>query len=154
MRLHIPLLVGTFSPQGEQALKGSRRTLPSSLRSFLTDYESGLDDNVRNDPRFEFRLRVTLEQSPKDPDAVAIQFTRLDDTTDEERATVAELRPNGRVVVRGNTSTSNSPRLRYSLSTSVISYSPRTEDSKFFATSTTELSSNSTTPPSSGWATQ
>lgn len=100
LRLRIPLFIGTFSPQGEQALRRLRRTLPPDLRGFLTDYESGLDENVACDPRYEFRLRATVELAPKDPDAVAVQFTRYDDMTDDERAAVEELGRRGQVIVK------------------------------------------------------
>lgn len=100
LRLRIPLFVGTFSPQGEQALRRLRKTLPQDLRGFLTDYESGLDESVAADPRFEFRLRATVELAPKDPDAVAIQFTRYDDMTEDERAAVEEMGRKGQVIVR------------------------------------------------------
>ena len=100
LRLRIPLFVGTFSPQGEQALRRLRKTLPPDLRGFLTDYESGLDESVAADPRYEFRLRATVELAPKDPDAVAVQFTRYDDMTEAERAAVEEMGRKGQVIVR------------------------------------------------------
>lgn len=100
LRLRIPLFVGTFSRQGDQALRRLRRTLPSSLRSFLTDYESGLENDILNDSRFEFRLRATVELAPKAPDAVAIQFTRYEDMTAEERQAVEELGRKGQVITR------------------------------------------------------
>lgn len=100
LRLRIPLFVGTFSPQGEQALRRLRRTLPADLRGFLTDYESGLDEQVVKNPQYEFRLRATVELAPKDPDAVAVQFTRYDDMTEDERAAVEEMGRKGQVIVR------------------------------------------------------
>ncbi|KAB7744157.1 DUF3644 domain-containing protein [Nostocoides sp. F2B08] len=100
LRLRIPLFVGTFSAQGEQALRRLRKSLPPDLRSFLTDYESGLDSDVSHDPRYEFRLRATVELAPKDPDAVAVQFTHFDDMTEEERAAVEEMGRKGQVIVR------------------------------------------------------
>lgn len=100
LRLRIPLFVGTFSPQGEQALRHFRRTLPSDLQGFLTEYESGLAENVVNDPRYEFRLRATVELARKDPEAVAVQFTHYDDMTDEERVAVEEMGRKGQVIVR------------------------------------------------------
>ena len=100
LQLRIPLFVGTFSPQGEQALRRFRKTLPKDLQGFLTDYEAGLDDGVPGDSRYEFRLRVAVELAPKDPDAVAIQFTHLNDMTAEERAAVEEMGRKGQVIVR------------------------------------------------------
>jgi hypothetical protein len=100
LRLRIPLFVGTFSPQGEQALRRFRKTLPSDLHGFLTEYESGLDENVVRDHRYEFRLRAAVELAPRDPEAVAIQFTHYDDMADGERAAVEEMGRKGQVIVR------------------------------------------------------
>lgn len=100
LRLRLPIFVGTFTPQGEQALRRFRKTLPADLRSFVTDYESGLDDAVTTDPRYEFRLRAMVELAPKDPDAIAMQFTHYSDMTDDERAAVEELGRRGQVIVR------------------------------------------------------
>lgn len=100
VRLRLPIFVGTFSSQGEQALRSFRKTLPADLRGFVTDYESGLDDSIVNDSKFEFRLRAMVELAPKDPDAIAMQFTRYEDMTDEERAFAEELGRRGQVIVR------------------------------------------------------
>lgn len=100
LRLRIPLFVGTFSPQGEQALRRFRKTLPSEIRGFLTEYESGLQDAVISDSRYEFRLRATVELAPKDPDAVAVQFTHYDDMTEDERNAVEEMGRKGQVIIR------------------------------------------------------
>lgn len=99
-RIRLPLFIGTFSPGGEMALRKLRKALPRDLASFLTDYEAGLKDHVRTDPQYEFRLRATLELAPKDPDAVAIQFTHLADMTDDERATVEGMGRKGQVIIK------------------------------------------------------
>jgi len=99
-RLRIPLFVGTFSPQGEQALRDFRKTLPADLQGFLTDFESGLDEGIVTDPKFEFRLRATVELAPRDPDAIAVQFTHFDDMTAAQREAVEEMGKKGQVVVR------------------------------------------------------
>lgn len=100
LRLRLPIFIGTFSPQGEQALRRLRKSLPPEFRSFVTDYESGLDEKVINDPRYEFRLRALVELAPKDPDAIAMQFTRFDDMTNEERVFAEELGRRGQVIIR------------------------------------------------------
>lgn len=100
LRLRLPIFVGTFTPQGEQALRRFRKTLPADLRSFVTQYESGLDESTVNDSRYEFRLRAMVELAPKDPDAVAMQFTRYEDMSEEEREAVKELGRRGQVITR------------------------------------------------------
>jgi hypothetical protein len=100
LRLRIPLFVGTFTPEGEQALRRFRKSLPAHLESFITEYESGLAESVASDSRYEFRLRAAVELAPKDPDAVAIQFTHENDMTPEERAAVEEMGRKGQVIIR------------------------------------------------------
>ncbi|SEC27922.1 Protein of unknown function [Arthrobacter woluwensis] len=100
LRLRLPIFVGTFTPQGEQALRRFRKTLPTDLQSFVTDYEAGLDEQVTGDPRYEFRLRAMVELAPKDKDAIAMQFTRYEDMTDEEREFAAELGRRGQVITK------------------------------------------------------
>lgn len=100
VRLRIPLFVGTFTPQGERALRRFRKTLPPDLSEFVTQYESGLDDSVKSDSRYEFRLRATVELAPRDPEAVAFQFTHYNDMTAEERTAVEGMGRKGQVIVR------------------------------------------------------
>ncbi len=100
LRLRLPIFVGTFTSQGEQALRRFRRTLPADLRSFVTDYEAGLDEQVTSDSRYEFRLRAMVELAPRDPDAVAMQFTHYADMTEEEREFAEELGRRGQVITR------------------------------------------------------
>lgn len=100
LRLRLPIFVGTFTPQGEQALRRFRKTLPADLRSFVTQYESGLDEDTVNDSRYEFRIRAVVELAPKDPDAIAMQFTRYEEMSDEEQEMVVELGRRGQVVTR------------------------------------------------------
>lgn len=100
LRLRIPLFVGTFSSRGEQALRRFRKSLPADLQGFVTAYESGLGEKVVADYRYEFRLRAMIELAPKDPDAVAVQFTHFDDMTATERDAVEEMGRKGQVIVR------------------------------------------------------
>lgn len=100
LRLRIPVFVGTFTPQGERALRQLRKTLPADLRGFLTNYFSELDEAVTDDSRFDFRLCATLELAPKDREAVAIQFTHLNDMTDAEKEAVEQMGRKGQVIIR------------------------------------------------------
>lgn len=100
LRLRLPIFVGTFTPQGEQALRQFRRTLPPDLRSFVTQYESGLDEATVYDPRYELRIRAVVELAPKDPDAIAMQFTHYSEMTDDDREMVKDLGRRGQVITR------------------------------------------------------
>jgi hypothetical protein len=99
-RLRFPVFIGSFTSEGEQTLRRLRKSLPTTLRTFIAEYEAGLDDRVTNDPRYELRLRVLQELAPKDPDALAVQYTRYDDLTEEQRETVEAIGRKGHVIVR------------------------------------------------------
>lgn len=98
--LRFPVFIGSFTDQGERTLRRLRTTLPAPLRRFIAEYESGLPPTVADHPRYELRLRVVNELAPKDPDALAIQYTRYDDMTDDQKAAVEQLGRKGLVVVR------------------------------------------------------
>jgi hypothetical protein len=89
--LRFPIFVGTFTTEGTEALLKLRDRLPASLKRFIADFHDGLKEEVAADPRFELRLRVVLEQVQRGDDVLAIQFTRWDDMTAEERELVTEL---------------------------------------------------------------
>lgn len=99
-RLRFPVFVGTFTTEGEDALRRLRATLPKGLQTFIADYHDGLAQGTGEDRRFEFRMRVTLELAAKDPQATAVQFTRLDEMTPEQQAAVEAMGKSGRVIVR------------------------------------------------------
>lgn len=99
-RLRFPVFIGSFTDEGERTLRRLRSSLPPSLRTFLAEYRANLDPSTTDDPRYELRLRVLQELAPKDPDALAVQYTRYDDMTPEQRTAVEELGKKGVVVVR------------------------------------------------------
>lgn len=99
-RLRFPVFIGSFTSEGERTLRRLRSQLPAPFRKFIAEYDAGLDESVSTDSRYELRLRVLQELAPKDPDAMPVQFTRFDDLTEEERATVEAIGRKGHVVVR------------------------------------------------------
>lgn len=112
-RLRFPVFVGTFTPGGETALRRLRDTLPAPLRAFAAEHASALDPAVAGDDRYEFRLRLVPELAPRDPDALPLRFTRLDDMTDEQRTAVEALGRTGSVIVREQTrAVANAGRLK------------------------------------------
>ena len=98
--LRFPIFVGSFTTEGVDALRTLRSRLPADLRHFIAEFYDGLTDEVARDSRFDLRLRVVLEQVKRDPEALAIQFTRWDDLTDEQKALVEELGKRGQTIVR------------------------------------------------------
>jgi len=99
-RLRFPIFIGTFSPEGETALRRLRAKLPKSLQRFIADYHSGLTEETGHDRRFELRIRIVMELAKKDPDAIAVRYTRYDDMTPEQRTMVEQMGHRGQVIIR------------------------------------------------------
>lgn len=97
--LRFPVFIGSFTPEGERALISLRERLPAALKRFIAEYHSGLPESVSGDDRYELRLNVVLQVS-KASDALAIQFTRWDDMSAEERAAAELLGRRGQTIVR------------------------------------------------------
>ncbi|WP_179275745.1 DUF3644 domain-containing protein [Rhodococcus sp. 06-418-5] len=102
-RLHFPVFIGGFTDHGKKDLLRSTQALPKDLRTFLADYDAGLDDSVSRDPRYCMRLTVLLEAGNRKGD-LSLQFVNHHDLTDEER-TVAEgiARDKGYVITKAKT---------------------------------------------------
>ena len=99
-KLRFPVFIGSFTDEGEKALVRLRQRLPASVRAFIADYNAGLAPDVSADPRYELRLRVFQELAKQDTDALAVQFTKYDDLTLEQRKLVEQLGRKGNVIVR------------------------------------------------------
>jgi hypothetical protein len=98
--LRFPLFVGSFTDAGKEALLRLRDTLPPELKLFVTEFETALPEGVADDSRFELRLQVVLQQVQREDGGMAIQFTRWDDMSEEERVIVAALSRRGQVIIR------------------------------------------------------
>ncbi|WIX83464.1 hypothetical protein QRX50_23255 [Amycolatopsis carbonis] len=94
------MFIGSFTTEGERTLRRLRSQLPEPLRTFIAEYDAGLDESVARDHKCDFRLRVLQELAPKDPDALAVQFTRYDDLREDQREVVEAIGRRGYVVVR------------------------------------------------------
>lgn len=97
--LRFPVFVGTFTPEGQEALVRLQSKLPTELRKFIAVFDAGLPDEIRQDHRYEFRPRVILEKGARGPDSLVMQFTRPEDMTDAELAAAEELGKRGQAIV-------------------------------------------------------
>lgn len=111
--LHFPIFVGGFTDQGKEDLLKMTKTLPADLRSFLTEYDAGLDDKVSRDPRYCMRLTIILESGNRKGD-LSLQFVNHKDLTEEQKAVAEEIAANkGYVITKNRTiSVSNADNLK------------------------------------------
>lgn len=98
--LRFPLFIGTFTTDGADTLRKLRNKLPEKLKKLIAEFHDGMSEQTAGDPRFELRLRVVLEQVQRGGDNLAIQFSRWDDMTEEEKAVVSSLGRRGQAIIR------------------------------------------------------
>jgi hypothetical protein len=99
-RLRFPVFVGSFTEEGEAALRRLRARLPTKLQKFISDFSATLDPTIQEDQRFEFRVRMTLELAKQDPYALSLQFTRYDDMSEKQKLAVQQMGKSGQVIIR------------------------------------------------------
>lgn len=96
-KLGFPVFIGSFTGEGQQALERLHAKLPKELKRFIAQSADSLPDEVRDDEKYDMRLRVFLELAKTPADGLAIQFVRAADMTEEHTAL---LRDTGVVIVR------------------------------------------------------
>jgi hypothetical protein len=111
--LHFPIFIGGFTDRGKEDLLKMTKSLPADLRSFLVEYDAGLDDEVSRDPRYCMRLTIILESGNRKGD-LSLQFVNHKDLTDEQRVVAEEIAARkGYVITKSKTvSVSNANNLK------------------------------------------
>ncbi len=97
--LRFPVFIGTFTEAAEEVLVKLQNDLSPDLRNFLAEYDASIDSAIRDDSRYRLKLRVFLEAAPNAGE-MALQFTRYDDLSDDQKKSMDELKKSGRVLVR------------------------------------------------------
>jgi hypothetical protein len=111
--VHLPVTLSTFSREGVARLIAAQTQLPEKLKNFFIDYRSGLDPEIVNDRRFEFRVEIIQKRVPKSEADLAVSFVSEDELSPDEKAAYAALEKTGRVIIREkNRPVSNLDRLR------------------------------------------
>ncbi|MCP2290969.1 Protein of unknown function (DUF3644) [Nocardia amikacinitolerans] len=98
--VHLPVSLSTFNEEGVKTLVAAQQSLPKKLKDFFIDYRNGLDDNVKSDRRFEFRVELIQKRAPLDSADLAISFVRESDLSEDELKAYEVLEKTGRVIVR------------------------------------------------------
>jgi hypothetical protein len=97
---HFPIALSTFTREGVASLVAAQEALPKRLRDFFVDYRSGLEPEVANDRRFEFRVELVQKRAPKSEADLAVSFVREEDLSPDELIAYESLGRTGRVVIR------------------------------------------------------
>jgi hypothetical protein len=96
-KLRFPLFIGSFTTDGQLALERLHARLPGDLKRFIVRSTQALPHEVRDDDKYDLRLRVFLELVKNPASGLPIRFVRAADMTEEQKAA---LRDTGLVIVR------------------------------------------------------
>jgi hypothetical protein len=102
-RVHLPVSLSTFSREGVAALVAAQTGLPTPLQDFFVNFRAGLEEEIVNDPAFEFRIEIIQKRAPTSLADMAVDFVRLEDLTPEEVQAYEVLERTGRVILRDKT---------------------------------------------------
>lgn len=101
--LRFPVFLSSITEEGAGALKAIRARLPGRASRFLDGFMDQLEPEVADDPQFEFRVNLIPQVGPKTDADLAVKFVRLDELTENQRATMEDLGKTGTVLVRTRT---------------------------------------------------
>jgi hypothetical protein len=101
--VRFPLFLGSFSHQGTENLLRLQSSLPKDLQTYISKFESGLEPEVQNHPKFEMRLKIFLERGNKNTADLSMNFVSWDELTDEEQKRISTMGRDGRTIIRERT---------------------------------------------------
>jgi hypothetical protein len=78
-RLRFPVFVSSITPDGLAAVKRIRTRVPARTLRYINDFRDGLDAEVAEDARFEFRIHLVPQIGPKGDADMAVNFVQLED---------------------------------------------------------------------------
>jgi len=97
-RLRFPIFLDSLGAAApKSALKESQAT--KAARRIVARYDANLDDDVKDDNRYDYRVRLFQSTGPKSQ-SQAFEFVNLDSLSKEEREVLDKLGQAGKVVMK------------------------------------------------------
>ena len=84
--LRFPVFVQNLTPAGMKEQQAVRRKLPKATASYITKFEKGLDNSVKESERYDYRIMLVPVKGPKTDADMAISFVKAEELTEERRA--------------------------------------------------------------------
>ena len=98
-QLRFPLFVESITaPERKDTIKATRAL--RAAQTVLAKFDAGLDSEVLDDQRYDFRVRLVPMLGPKSEADAAMEFVKLDELTEDERKVMIEAGRSGRVVTK------------------------------------------------------
>lgn len=86
-KLRFPISVSSITEAGSAELRRIARTVPRRTSAFLAQFDAGLSPETRDDPRYDYRIRLVPIIGSKTEADLALDFVNLNklDPTDRDR---------------------------------------------------------------------
>ncbi len=81
--LRFPVFVQSLSPAGAKEQLALRRKLPADVKTYITEFESSLDERVTESERYDYRVLLVQVKGSKTEADAAVTFVRAEDLTEE-----------------------------------------------------------------------
>lgn len=99
-QLRFPISLQALTAEGRAQLEEAAKNLPKKTRDLVAKFEAGIDPNVLDDLKYDYRVRlVPLVGSKTDAD-LAVNFVKLDELSEEERKVMVEAGRLGTVITK------------------------------------------------------
>lgn len=82
--LKFPVFVQSLSPTRYEEQRSLRRGLPQGTSTFIAEFQDALDESIRSDERYAYRLLLLPMKGPKTDADMALNFVRQDELTPDE----------------------------------------------------------------------
>ncbi len=90
-RLRFPLFLSSITQDARDALKAVRKRIPRRTLDWLQDFDAALEPDLAAHPSFDFRIYLLPQTGPKTEADAAMTFVRMEELTDEQRATMDQV---------------------------------------------------------------
>lgn len=87
--LKFPVFVQSLKPDQYREQLSMRRSLPLSAKTYISEFENSIPENVSSDDRYAYKLLLMPIKGSKSEADMALNFVRADDLTEDERKKIA-----------------------------------------------------------------
>ncbi|MFF7080123.1 DUF3644 domain-containing protein [Streptomyces lavendulae] len=98
--LRFPVSLQALTAEGREQIRMAAAKLPKPTRDLVAKFEAAIDPAVRDDVRYDYRVRLVPIIGSKTDADLAINFVKLDELNDDERRIMIEAGRQGTIIVR------------------------------------------------------
>lgn len=98
--LRFPITLQSLTAEGQAQQREAAAKLPKATRDLVTRFEAEMDQAVKDDLRYDYRVRLVPIVGNKTDADLAVNFVNFDDLTEEERKVMTEAGRTGTVITK------------------------------------------------------